>query len=307
MDAYWANVSILACINVIAALGLYVTLVSGQFSSAHAAFLGLAGYTSGILAVEMHLPLPLTAVVGVMVPALLGALLSILVAQHRGFYVAIVTLAFAQALVVIFENARDIGGADGLSGIPVYTSLPLAVVSAVLIAMAIRQWEGSEAGQSARAVGEDLVAASSIGIGVRHVKVMAFALGGAVTGFAGVLYAHYIGLVQPSDMSFAAFVILMFYVGIGGVATYGGAVVGAVVMTVLPELLRFSTYDRYLIFGLALVVMMVVRPYGLVPRRPVGVSPLRVTAARRVRMWTAGRVAAQALRKERSRGVRSAD
>jgi branched-chain amino acid transport system permease protein len=267
---YWSQLATVAAINAIAALGLYVTIVSGQLSSAHAALAGLAGYTTGVLALQLHWPLPLTLLAAAVASAVVGAGLSRLVANLQGFYLAIATLAFAETLVVVVTNVKPLGGADGLSNIPIQTTLPLALASALVITLGVRLWEGSRPGLAARAVGEDPVAAACAGIAVPSVKIRAFALGGLLAGYSGALHAHYIGLVAPSDMSFQALVTLFFYVGIGGMGTYAGAVVGAVVVTIIPELLRFSTYDRYLVFGLVLAGMMLVRPFGLIVRRPLG-------------------------------------
>lgn len=283
MSPYTISVVTLVCINVIVALGLYVTILSGQLSALHAALLGVGGYAAGYLAVNFETSLWLTLLVGAVAGGLVGVLVCCCLFRLAGFYLSIATLAVGQALVTVANNVSGLGGADGLSGVPLRVGLTLALVSAVVVFLGVLYWERSLGGFAARALGEDETAAQSVGISLRRVRVSAFLVGGALAGFAGAMQAQNVGIVVPSSLSFQAEVTLFFYVGIGGMASSLGAVSGAVIITVLPELLRFSTYDRYLYFGLALALMMVLRPFGLIPRIPLGrrIWPLSGTDHRR--------------------------
>lgn len=279
MSPYLSQLVAVSSIDVIIAVALYVTVLSGQLSVAHAALMGMGGYASGLLAMDLGWPLILTLIVPALVAAIVGALLSGLLARLRGFYLSIATLAFGETMVVLATNVPQLGGADGLSGIPLDVTMPLAVLSAALVILIVIRWESSQIGIATRAIGEDEIAAAAVGINVPRVKVASFFLGGLLAGYAGALNAHYIGLVAPTDMNFQKEVTLFFYIGIGGMSTYLGALVGAIVITVLPELLRFSVYDRYLVFGLLLAGMMIVRPYGLIVRAVKGARPLKPETA----------------------------
>jgi branched-chain amino acid transport system permease protein len=228
-------------------------------------------------------PLWLTLIVPALGTAVVGGLLSALLARLRGFYLSIATLAFGETMVVVATNIPQLGGADGLSGIPLDVTMRMIVIGAIVVTLVVIWWEHSQIGIITRAIGEDDVAAAAIGIDVRKIKIASFFFGGLLAGFAGALNAHYIGLVAPTDMNFQAEVSLFFYVGIGGMSTYLGALVGAIVVSVLPELLRFSIYDRYLVFGLLLAGMMIVRPYGLVVRRVRGAASLNVSSPKKGR------------------------
>ena len=283
MSPYLSQLIAVSSIDVIIAMALYVTILSGQLSVTQAALMGMGGYASGLLAMNLHWPLWLALVVPALGMAIVGGLLSGLLARLRGFYLSIATLAFGETMVVLATNIPQLGGADGLSGIPLDVTMPVVLVSAIVVTIAVAWWERSQIGIITRAIGEDDVAAAAIGIDVRKIKIASFFFGGLLAGFAGGLNAHYIGLVAPTDMNFQAEVTLFFYVGIGGMSTYLGALVGAIVVSVLPELLRFSIYDRYLVFGLLLAGMMIVRPYGLVVRRVRGAARLKVPSPEKER------------------------
>lgn len=270
LSQYEISILTLTAINVIVALGLYVTIISGQLSAIHAALMGIGGYLAGYMAVDHGSPLWITLVIAAAAGGIIGTAISASLFRLGGFYLSIATLSAGQALVTVANNVSSIGGADGMSGITLRVGAILAVISALICIIGVRWWERSLGGLATRALGEDEVAAQACGISLRRVRVLAFLVGGMMAGFAGALQAQNIGIVVPTDLSFQAEVVLFFFVGLGGMGSYTGAVVGAIVVTILPEMLRFSTYDRYLYFGLALTAMMIVRPYGLLPRLPLG-------------------------------------
>ena len=281
MSQYAVGVTTLTCINIIIAIGLYITILSGQLSALHAALAGVGGYAAGYLAVTYSTSLWITLVVGAAAGAVVGVAVCCCLFRLAGFYLSIATLAVGQALVTVADNVTTVGGADGLSGIPLRVGMTLAFVSAIVVIVGVRHWQNSLGGYTSRALGEDEVAAMASGVSLRRVRVWAFLVGGLLAGYAGALQAQNIGIVVPNSLSFQAEVTLFFFVGIGGMSTYAGALWGAILVTVLPEVLRFSTYDRYLYFGLALALAMMLRPYGLIPRVPLG----RGLLGRGLRAW----------------------
>jgi branched-chain amino acid transport system permease protein len=273
MTEYQLTTATLTCINIIVALGLYVTITSGQLSNGHAAIMGIGGYSAGYLAIHYEFSFWQTLVCSAVAGLVLGGLLSAMLVRLDGFYLAVATLVAAQALVNVFNNVDAVGGATGLAGIPLRGDLNVALPSALVAIFLVRMWERSLGGYVSRALGEDAEAAETCGVNAYRVRILCFAIGGALAGFAGAIQAQNLGLVAPTSMGFQAVVVLFFIVGLGGMTSYTGAVAGSIVVTILPEVLRFSVYDRYLYFGLALAVVMILRPHGMVPRVPLGRRP----------------------------------
>jgi len=270
MPPYIQGVIINCGVDVIVAIGLYITVLSGQLSAGHAALMGIGGYASGLLLIHSGLSLGPGLVFALIAGFAAGVLLAVGLLRLDGLYMPIGTIAAAQALVNLATNTGFLGGADGLTGIPLQGGVLLTVLSAIAVIVMAAFWERSIGGLKTRALGQDSLAAQVCGVNRTRVRLMAFAVGGALAGYAGALQAGNTGIVTPDSLGFLAAVVLFFYIGIGGITSYAGAVVGAVLVTVLPEVLRFSVYDRYLYFGLALVIILVVRPRGLIPRIPLG-------------------------------------
>ena len=269
MSQYDLTVLAQVCINIIVALGLYITINSGQLSGIHAAIMGVGGYLAGYVAIDLHGPLIATVLLAVVAGGVVGSLVASSLFRLEGFYLSVATLAAGQALVTVAENVQTIGGANGLSGVPLRVGMPLLLTSAAVVILAVRSWDRSLGGYLTRALGQDEIAAQSCGVSLRRVRFLAFLVGGALAAYAGALQAQNIGIVVPASLGWQYETLLFFYVGIGGMDSYAGAVIGAVIVTALPEFLRFSVNGRYLVFGLALALMMVFRPFGLLPRVPL--------------------------------------
>lgn len=265
--SYFLQISTLAGINALVALGLYPCVITGQLSVTHAALAGIGGYAAGILATRVEWPLALTIVAGGAVAAGVAAWISAIVSRMHGLYLAIATLGLGESLVVLANNIAITGGPAGLSGIPLKANVGSVLLTLSAVLYCFHRLEHSRLGQAMRAVGYDETAAQAVGISPGRIRVFAFAFGGFLSGMGGALFAHYVGIVEPSDLSFIREVNLYLYLGVGGLTTPWGAVVGAFMLTYLAEVLRFSLYGRFLLFGLLLAVIMVIRPSGLVSRR----------------------------------------
>jgi branched-chain amino acid transport system permease protein len=270
LSYYWQGVIMAAGIAAIAALGLHLTFLSGQFSVMHAAIMGAAAYTAGVVATKDGWGLWATVALGALVGAGLGGTASLIVRRLEGLLLGIATLAIGQSLAVTATNVKYVGAAVGYSGIPLRT--PLWGVAAVLGAClaVILLLKRTRAGVALLATGRDPIAAAALGIPTQAIKVAAFAAGGAMAGAAGAMEAQYLGLVMPSDLGFSAEVPLIVYVVIGGVSTPWGAVAGAFGVSIASELLRFTTLDRLWIFGLILTLVALTRPQGLLVRNNIG-------------------------------------
>ncbi len=231
--------------------------------------------------------------------AVAGFIVGLPTLRLRGDYLAIATLGFAEIIRVAFQNAPPFGAALGMSDIPVYTSFAWLYGSAFITVVVVWRIAYSAKGRAIMAVREDEIAASAVGIDPTHHKVVAFVVGAFFGGVGGSLYAHYSGFITPTDFNLLRSIEFVVMVTLGGLGSISGAILAAVVLTVLPELLRFAdealpaavtragfslSDSRMVLYALLLIGMMLVRPNGLLggkelwPRRrryrPVDTSPV---------------------------------
>ena len=231
--------------------------------------------------------------------AVAGFIVGLPTLRLRGDYLAIATLGFAEIIRVAFQNAPPFGGALGMSDIPTYTTFGWLFGAAFLTIIVVWRIAYSAKGRAIQAVREDEIAASAVGIDPTHHKVVAFVVGAFFGGVGGVLYAHYAGFITPTDFNLLRSIEFVVMVTLGGLGSISGAILAAVVLTILPELLRFAdealpaavtssgfslSDSRMVLYALLLIAMMLVRPNGLLggmelwPRRrryrPVDTSPM---------------------------------
>ena len=269
---FWQPVLIFSLLNVMLVSGLYITALSGQLSMATAAFAGIGGYVSAVLTTNFDWPFLPAILVATLAGAAVGALLALLTIQMRDFILKLTTLAFGEAMAVIAFNIRYIGGANGFSGISLYTTL-LDVALGALIAVYIAwRFDGSRLGFAARAVRDDPLAAASTGISIREARIVTFALGSAIIAAGGALAAHYVLVIVPSQLGFFYSLTYIIFLLFGGIQTLWGPVLAAVLLTAVPELLRFTNEYRLILYGLIIVLVVMWRPEGLVTRRPTGAA-----------------------------------
>jgi branched-chain amino acid transport system permease protein len=271
--AFWEPILIYTMINAILALGFYVTLTSGMLSVAHAAAAGMAGYTAGILTTNFHWPFLGAVLVGICVAALVGAFLALVTIRMSLLVSSLVTLGFGETMSVIAYNIEYIGGANSFSGIPLYTNLQVAIAALLVTLYIVWRFEGSRMGFAARAVRDNQLAAAANGISILRVRLLAFSLGTALSGLAGAISAHYTLVVNPADLGFWPSFYIQVYVIFGGSYTMAGPVFGAVLLTPLTQLLRFADEYRFAVYGLVILLVILLRPQGVITRVPTGGKP----------------------------------
>jgi len=283
-DKYFLDVFTGCWIFVILALGLNIIVGSvGLLNLGYAAFFAIGAYTYALLNAFCGVPFWAGLLIAPCVSALAGFVLGFPAIRLRGDYLAIVTLGFGEIIRIVFNNLEVTGGPNGILGIdrPVIwlpgggrfsfgvDPLPyyyLLVAIAMFLLFALRRIEHSRIGRAFRAVREDEVAAASSGIHVVNIKLLAHSLGASFAGFAGCIFAAKQGTVTPDSFDFILSVMLLAMVVLGGLGNYWGAVLGALLLGFLPEILRdFSVY-RMLLFGLSLILIMLFRPAGLLGR-----------------------------------------
>lgn len=251
-------------IYIIIALGLnLITGVTGQLSMGHAAFMSLGAYSSALLSMNLGAPFAVSLLVGGLTAAFFGVLLGFPTLRLSGDYLAVATIGFAEIVRVVLVNMKITGGALGLSPIPIKTNLWNVYLLVFLVILAMYRIENSRFGRALLAIREDEIAAEAMGINIARYKILAFAIGTFCAGLGGALYAHFITYINPIDFGFMKSVEILNMVVLGGMGSIPGTVLGATILTVAPETLRFVNDYRMLFYGALLVIMMIFRPNGL--------------------------------------------
>jgi branched-chain amino acid transport system permease protein len=254
-------------INLILALSLYFPLSAGQLSLGQGGFMAIGAYVASWLTAALGWPWPLAFAAAAAAAGSVGALVGLPALRVRGIYLVLMTMAFGEIVRVFFLNFTPTGAAQGFRGMPFVTSLPLVGGLAVAVAVLAARTAGSRMGRAFAAINRDELAAEVIGIDVVRAKLVSFTVGAVVAGLAGALWAHYVQFVEPEEFGFARSVMPFTFVVVGGIETFWGAVIGAGILTLLPEWLRFLKEWRLAFFGLAMLAVMIVRPQGLIDRR----------------------------------------
>ena len=255
-------------INILLAWSVYVSLITGSLSFAQGAFMAIGCYCSGVLTVRFGWPLLPACVAAAVVTAIVAAILGYPALRLRGVYLILVTLGITFCVRVTFENVNYIGGVSGFGGMA-GSDLSTVVVAVVVVGSILLWLSLSPLQRSCDAVREDDRVASSLGINVTLIRIMGFSAGAAIAAVAGVLYAHYMNFVRPESFDVLLSIYVVLYVVLGGVNNMFGALLGAVVMTLLPEYFRILSEWRPTVFGLSILILLLFRPMGLLTFRLV--------------------------------------
>ena len=264
LDAYTSQVLTFIGINSILALSLYVTALAGQLSVGHAAFMGIGAYTSTLLMTKLGWPFFLTTTCGALVGGFFGFCIGLPTLRLRDLYLAIATLAFNIIWVVLVMNIEAFGGALGIFNVPKATNNTIVYISLVVLLFFFYRLKDSRLGGAFRAVEENEEAARAMGVNAVYYKVYAFTLGALLAAYAGALYAHFVTFISPHDFEVDRSIEILLFVVLGGAQTFIGPVIGAVLLTLAPEFLRFLAEYRLLVYGLMFVVIMLIRHEGLI-------------------------------------------
>lgn len=281
MEFYFSLLTLFG-FRILLGLSAYVVILTGQISLAQAGFYALGAYTAGAASSMWGWPIFPAILLGGLVGGLFGFLVGFPALRVRGLFLVIATLAFTEIVRMVFLNLkytirvgdRTIGpaAAEGFRGITYYfqngwSSLQIVAftwlfVLAVLLAFWLM--DRSRAGAVLRAVGEDELAASSVGINLTAAKVTAMTAGGFVAGLAGALYAHYATYVSQEDFGVLLATFAIAYALIGGTGSVLGPIAGVLFFSLLIDGLRFLGDWRNLLFGVLIVAMMNLRPHGII-------------------------------------------
>ncbi|MFP4551588.1 MAG: ABC transporter permease subunit [Spirochaetales bacterium] len=280
---YQTGIMVQALIYVILALGLNIVIgLGGMLHLGYAAFYAVGAYTYALLNQHFGLSFWLALPLGAGLSAIFGVLLAIPVLRLRGDYLAIVTLGFAEIVRIILVNWTSFSGGPsgikaidrpgffgvdfGLSGATIFTYF-ICVGLVALTIFIVNRMENSRIGRQWVAMGEDDIAARAMGVDTSKAKLTAFAMGALWAGLAGVVFAARTTFVSPQSFQVWESVLILSMVVLGGMGSIPGVIIGALALILLPEYLRAFSEYRLLIFGALLVIMVVFKPAGLIPRR----------------------------------------
>ena len=267
---------------VLMALGLNIVVgKSGLLDLGYVAFFAIGGYTAAILGTKTHLNTWEILPFGMAFAMLAGLILGLPTLRLRGDYLAIVTLGFGEIVRIVAVNSPGIGGPNGIPGIPNPTPVfgihfgldnmkPffwVVLIMILLVIWMVRRFSVRRPGRAWEAIRQDEDVAMLMGVATLKYKIWSFVIGAAIGGAAGVIFASNSMYVAPDMFTFNISILVLSCVVFGGMGNIWGVIVGGVILAYLPERIRFISDARQLVFGLALLIIMNVRPDGLLPRK----------------------------------------
>lgn len=254
-------------INALLALSMYVVLAVGQLSLGQAAFMGLGAYASALMTLKLGWPFWLVLPLACLVPVIFALLIGGPTLRLSGVYLAIATIGLGEVLRAVYLNIDLFGGALGLSGIPEATETWM-IYGLLAAAVAVLWLVGrSRIGRAMEAMREDETAAAVMGVNIWRYRMGALLASAVLAGLAGALGAHASSFIGPNEYGFEPAVTILSFALLGGIGTPLAPVVGAWVLTLLPELLRGFSDIRLVVNGLIIVLVVLFLPQGLLPWR----------------------------------------
>ena len=248
-------------VNIILAVSLNLTVgFLGELTLGHAGFMSVGAYAGCLFTIYCNLTVwiefPLALIIGGLVAAIFGVIIGIPALRLNGDYLAIVTLAFGEIIRSVLNNVKFTGGAGGLKGISKTSNFTIAYILVILTLIVITNVVRSRHGRAIMAIRDNIIAAQSVGINIVYYKLVAFVGAAFFAGVAGVLYGHNLGILKPSTFDFNKSIEILVIVVLGGMGNITGSVIAAIIITLLPEVLRDLADYRMLIYSIALIVMM---------------------------------------------------
>ena len=276
---YLSGIIILVCINMVLAISLNITAgCLGQMALGHAGFMSIGAYIAGLFTKSGLIPgfagYIVALILGGLVAAIIGLGIGIPALRLKGDYLAILTLAFCEIIRVLIEFFKFTGGAKGLTGIKLYKNFSVIYIIMVLCVFMMYTFMKSRHGRAILSIREDEIASEASGINPTFYKTLAFVYSAFFAGLAGGMYAHYIGILGAKNFDFNKSIDILVIVVLGGLGSFTGSAIGAIVLTVLPELLRGFNDYRMFIYSIILILMMIFRPYGLLGTKEFSLTNL---------------------------------
>ena len=298
LDGYTQSILIFTGISIVAAYSFFAPYKTGQVSLGQAGFMAVGAYAAGIATQKLGLPFAVAFLFGGFVAGIVGVIVGFPALRIKGIYLLLLTLGFAEIIQVIALSWDYTGGAQGFRNISFnpYT-LEYVIGLIVVLILFFARLERSSLGRAMDSIHQDETAAEVTGVDVVRIKLLAFGLGAIIAGLAGALYAHHATYVDSTTFNIMVAVEILMFVVVGGGSTYWGPLLGAGVLTLLPEFLRtlrewlellpvawtnfypmnraydalhtfldFENAKRLIVYGVILIIMMIIRPDGLLTR-----------------------------------------
>ncbi len=265
------------CINIILAVSLNLIIgICGQFSLGHAGFMCIGAYSAAIMVKSMPNMggFAIGIVIGLIISAIAALIVSIPTLRLRGDYLAIATLGFSEIIRIVVLNMEVTNGAAGITGIPQLTSWPLLFIVMVLSIMIVTNFGRSRQGRACISIREDEIASEAMGVNTTKYKTLAFVIGAMLASVAGALYACNFFVIQPDLFNFNKSIDILVMVVFGGMGSITGSLIAAVFIGILNTVLQSFSSIRMIIYGLALVGIMIFRPGGLLGTKEFTFSAL---------------------------------
>ena len=265
------------CINIILAVSLNLIIgICGQFSLGHAGFMCIGAYSAAIMVKSMPNMggFAIGIVIGLIISAIAALIVSIPTQRLRGDYLAIATLGFSEIIRIVVLNMEITNGAAGITGIPQLTSWPLLFIVMVLSIMIVTNFGRSRQGRACISIREDEIASEAMGVNTTKYKTLAFVIGAMLASVAGALYACNFFVIQPDLFNFNKSIDILVMVVFGGMGSITGSLIAAVFIGILNTVLQSFSSIRMIIYGLALVGIMIFRPGGLLGTKEFTFSAL---------------------------------
>jgi branched-chain amino acid transport system permease protein len=273
MSGYWLQILAILAVNIVAAYAAYMPLACGQLNLGIAGFMAIGAYASAVLSGQGW-PLPISIAAGTVTAGAAALAISYPVLRARGIYLTIATLAFSELVVAVLLNLDSVGAASGLV-VKAHIALGPMLFALALVLGVVALLSSTRFGLCVTAIRNDSQGTAVFGVDVRSVEVTTFTIGGAFAGIAGALYAHHFNYIEAQHFNVLLSTYALLYALLGGLQTSMGPLIGAALFTLAPEFLRVTDQWRYVGFGAAIVLLMLVRPEGLLTRNLIHTMPLR--------------------------------
>ncbi|MDP2858311.1 MAG: branched-chain amino acid ABC transporter permease [Bacillota bacterium] len=284
--SFFESIAVTAGVNLIAALGIYLlTGLTGLFSFGQAGFMATGAYVSAVVALKLGLPYYVAIPVGILASALTAFATGYPTIRLRSNYFAIATLGFSEAIRSLLNFFVSFtGGATGVGGIPRRVGIWTVLLFAAMALVLVRNFVCSKLGRASVAVRTDEMAAESMGMDSFKVRMLAYIFASCLAGLAGGLMAFYMSYIAPDMFSVARSVELLVIVFFGGLRSMTGAVIAAILLTAVPQLLHFAAEWRAVLFSVLVLTVIIYKPEGL-----MGSSELTFGHFARIRMALFGK------------------
>lgn len=270
---FWELNLVLIGINVILASSLnMINGFTGQFSIGHAGFLAVGAYIGAVMTVKLGFGFFTALIAGTLAAGFLGFLIGLPTLRLDGDYLAIATLGLGEIIRICILNIDYVGGASGLMGIPRLTTFTITFWLMIVVLFFIKNFKNSAPGRACLAIRENEIAADTMGIDTTRYKVMAFTLGAAFAGTAGVLFSHYFFIAHPASFTFLRSFDILTMVVLGGLGSLSGSITGAILLTFISAVLADFPEWRMLIYSLSMIMLMLYRPQGLLGNKELSLK-----------------------------------